>query len=700
MKRFLSYTFAALALLAVIGYPSVSWIIGTQIESALDDQYKNLNSLLPSIKLSDRKYERGLFTSHETETVTLALPSVETVQFTLRSEIRHGPFPRISTFAAATVDSELEVNEGFKQDVAEWVGDKKLFSLHTLYRFDGSGGDSTVTVPGFNTSKISWDGMTMKIGFSKSFSSYSIKGDVPKMEVDDGSGNHFQLLGIHFDSDQKRIFENDPLLYSGTKKLTIDQLELSSGTRGVGAMLPATMLIKQLTFDEIDTLNNEEFIDYVSRAGVEVVRVGNQDYGPAHFDTSFKHLHARTIANLYRAYMEKIDKNPSHSLNYAELVATLIPFNQELINHNAEFKLDRLSFTRPQGESLLSATIKFKDVSSSDFTNKQALLSKLYAIVDINIPEDLVPRLFQSKFTSLEQAENNIKGGLLTELAKQGYLTQASGYIKTRFEFHDGQPWLNGKQYIQPPVGAMINGNPPTAAAPQLEKTLNCVACHAIDRKVIGPAWMDVARMYKGATHFEYNGQNYPLVEGLVMKVSRGGSGHWGSMPMPPIDPFGYRRSDITGLVLYVLSLANYSAPYQPVLSNVSVPPFHLDESLPQFMAQMGNVAAVGAVINPHTASAGHEVTMIEFPGRGISLFFRNDNHLLETIRFDAPYAGKVRSIGIGDSLSILLGTLGSPVRPPWPFMNSRAYLFKDGNFSTRYDIKDGAVLTIFMLDR
>jgi len=93
---------------------------------------------------------------------------------------------------------------------------------------------------------------------------------------------------------------------------------------------------------------------------------------------------------------------------------------------------------------------------------------------------------------------------------------------------------------------------------PPLAKELNCVACHAIDHKVIGPAWQDVANRYtgKGVTTFIFNGKEYPLIEGLVMKVSRGGSGNWGSAVMMANDPLGKKRDKITELVKFEQSLA------------------------------------------------------------------------------------------------------------------------------------------------
>ena len=90
---------------------------------------------------------------------------------------------------------------------------------------------------------------------------------------------------------------------------------------------------------------------------------------------------------------------------------------------------------------------------------------------------------------------------------------------------------------------------------PPLAKKNNCVACHAIDKKVVGPAWMDVSKKYKNATTYTYKGKEYPLFEGLVMKVSRGGSGNWGTVPMPGNAP-AVKDDDIRTLVKFELSLA------------------------------------------------------------------------------------------------------------------------------------------------
>ena len=58
----------------------------------------------------------------------------------------------------------------------------------------------------------------------------------------------------------------------------------------------------------------------------------------------------------------------------------------------------------------------------------------------------------------------------------------------------------------------------------QLAKEKNCLACHAVDQKLVGPAYKDVAAKYKGDKSAEGK---------LVTKVLKGGSGAWGQIPMP-----------------------------------------------------------------------------------------------------------------------------------------------------------------------
>lgn len=83
-------------------------------------------------------------------------------------------------------------------------------------------------------------------------------------------------------------------------------------------------------------------------------------------------------------------------------------------------------------------------------------------------------------------------------------------------------------------------------AALELAKKSGCLACHSVDKKVVGPAWKDVSAKYKG---------NAEMKAKLVDKVKKGGKGVWGEVPMPPYSP-RVADADIDTLVTFVLSLA------------------------------------------------------------------------------------------------------------------------------------------------
>ncbi len=64
----------------------------------------------------------------------------------------------------------------------------------------------------------------------------------------------------------------------------------------------------------------------------------------------------------------------------------------------------------------------------------------------------------------------------------------------------------------------------PAFADLALARSKNCMSCHAVERKLLGPSFKDVAVKYKG---------NAGAADMLATKIRKGGSGVWGAVPMP-----------------------------------------------------------------------------------------------------------------------------------------------------------------------
>lgn len=93
-------------------------------------------------------------------------------------------------------------------------------------------------------------------------------------------------------------------------------------------------------------------------------------------------------------------------------------------------------------------------------------------------------------------------------------------------------------------AGLFVAGSAMAVDMPPLAQKNGCTGCHAIDHKIVGPAWMDVANKYKGEKG---------AAAKLVAKVKNGGSGVWGPMAMPPQ---AAPKADVKKLVKFILGLA------------------------------------------------------------------------------------------------------------------------------------------------
>lgn len=92
-------------------------------------------------------------------------------------------------------------------------------------------------------------------------------------------------------------------------------------------------------------------------------------------------------------------------------------------------------------------------------------------------------------------------------------------------------------------VLAVVSATPALANL-ELAQKKACMACHTVDNKVVGPAYKDVAKKYKGQKGIEAK---------LAEKVIKGGKGAWGEVPMPAntqVSP-----AEAKQLVAWILSL-------------------------------------------------------------------------------------------------------------------------------------------------
>lgn len=99
------------------------------------------------------------------------------------------------------------------------------------------------------------------------------------------------------------------------------------------------------------------------------------------------------------------------------------------------------------------------------------------------------------------------------------------------------------KKLIALAVAAGSLAATPAFANLELAQKKNCMACHAVDKKLVGPGYKEVAAKYKG---------DKTAADKLTQKVLKGGVGAWGQIPMPPNPQVS--EAEAKQLVQWVLS--------------------------------------------------------------------------------------------------------------------------------------------------
>ena len=96
---------------------------------------------------------------------------------------------------------------------------------------------------------------------------------------------------------------------------------------------------------------------------------------------------------------------------------------------------------------------------------------------------------------------------------------------------------MNKSTFIPGILAAMLVGSVATPAM------ASCTTCHSVDKKMVGPAFKDVAAKYKGQ---DVNQQ-------LFDKVRKGGKGSFGKIPMPPNSKAAISDDDLKEVITFIL---------------------------------------------------------------------------------------------------------------------------------------------------
>ena len=455
---------ALVAGLAAAGYVGGTWYMGKTVESAVGSWYDQAGSQLPYMKVISRDYNRSLFGATDDVVVQISKDYLKTMaegspdmmqaideidpgvlELHIHSDIKHGPLPGAAP-AAGRVLTTVNFSPEVRAKLDKYFGGKPPLQADTTIGFAG-GGKTQVSSPPVNVSEegatFDWAGLNATTDFANGFERYTLDATMPKfaMQVD---GGLIEVHNIKVKADQKRIFPDNQLLNSGTMNATVDSIKFAP---------PADQSLSGLVIDDVaydtDVPVNGEFLDIVAKMRANSIQVDGVNYGPAHLDLSFLHLHARSTATFYDAYMQLYSNPAMAEAMQADPMMAFASLGQplgELLKYDPQIRFDRISFNTPAGETRMSLAVKPKGMTLEDFQNPMALVGKVTVDSELTVPMQFIASMMASSESGLDTDSAFAMVDMQAKpLIDAGYVARNGEVLNTRLRFANGQLTANDK---------------------------------------------------------------------------------------------------------------------------------------------------------------------------------------------------------------------------------------------------------------
>jgi cytochrome c len=185
--------------------------------------------------------------------------------------------------------------------------------------------------------------------------------------------------------------------------------------------------------------------------------------------------------------------------------------------------IEQMKYNPSNGSLSFQAVFENKALDGTEVVNPDHTIHKFVGT--------LIGDTLKGTFTEYSDKKDAPRGGW----KKPVMVFKKNGMIA---EYRDMTDWLD---HTEAPVTTAQSSKDQMLILANAHK---CFSCHNIDKKVVGPAWRDVAARYRGMDWAE---------DTLIAKVRQGGAGAWGSIPMIPHSEM--TQTDIKALVKFILSL-------------------------------------------------------------------------------------------------------------------------------------------------
>lgn len=446
-------------------YVGAAAVIGQKIERNVRAMSAAAVAEWPTIRLTDERYDRSLFAA--THTVTLRVgcdapgagASAPQGAITIVQHVKIGPLPGFKGLGAATVDTELALDEATRQQLAKLFGTSQPFRAHTDVALSGTT-HTHFSIAGFHEASpqgqlVDFQGLTGDLDNSDSALEYDVR--MPALTIADAASApaavNMTLKGAHVHA---RAEGTGDLALRPVKSLgELQAMEMALATPGQGTA--HKVAFTQFKFTQ-DTTIDKNLMSAVGRAEGQG-QIDDTRLDRIELQATMK----RFDAAAYRGMVRRLVNNDPQTCGKAPDPAKLMASQEvqaalmQMLSANPEVSLDKLVVEVGGKRAELAYALGVDGFTAADakLPLMAGLMTRGYANVRLKLPEDWV----QKSLVFVAQQSGKDSGGtdqaalaevMLGKVIDEGYVVREEGMLRSEAAFKAGHATINGKPLGRP----------------------------------------------------------------------------------------------------------------------------------------------------------------------------------------------------------------------------------------------------------
>ncbi|MGN6525651.1 MAG: YdgA family protein [Burkholderiaceae bacterium] len=448
---------------ACAAYVGAAVVGGQKVEKALRAVPVAAQAQWPMVKVTEERYDRGLFTA--THTVTLrvgcdaaaAAASAPQASITVVQHVKHGPFPGFAGFGAATVDTELALDKGTRQELVKFTGTEQPLRVHTDVAFDGAT-HTHLTIASFRSPdatgpQVAFQGLTGDIDSDVHAIEYDLR--APGLSVAEAASApvamRMSFKGAHVHARAEGAGEL--ALRAGKSQGELESAEVDFVSAPDTGGTPHKLAFNQLRFSQ-DTAIDKGLMNTVARADGHG-QVDDTKLDKIEMQATMKRFDAAAYQGVVRrmvasdpATCGRKAPDPAQLFASQDVQAALL----RMLSANPEFSLDRLAVEVGGKRAELGYLIGVNGFTADDakLPLPAGLMARGYGSARIKLPADWIQQAMTYVAQQSGQSSDIGDRAAMVELMlgkaiDGGYVVREDDMLRSELAFRNGRATINGK---------------------------------------------------------------------------------------------------------------------------------------------------------------------------------------------------------------------------------------------------------------